>query len=96
MPLVPNEISVDERFATRLPDPGPVAFVGLVEDVGARGILVDLLVTQDGLLLTDTGDSRQREGWDWRRFQSSECKSATATRAGRSLRCSASTFAVVR
>jgi hypothetical protein len=52
MLLVPiNEIRVDERFASRLPDPGPAAFSGLVEDIRARGILVDLLVTEDGLLL---------------------------------------------
>jgi len=45
MPLVPNETSVDERVATRLPDPGPATLEGLVPDVRVRGILVDLLVT---------------------------------------------------
>jgi len=46
-----DQIRVDARFADRLPDPGPEAFEGLVADVQARGILVDLLVTSGGLLL---------------------------------------------
>ncbi len=45
------EIRVDPDFETRLPSADGSPFSGLVDDVKRRGIVVDLLVTQDGLLL---------------------------------------------
>ncbi len=45
------DIRVDRRFERRLPEPGKKEFDGLVGDIRERGILCDLLVTMDGLLL---------------------------------------------
>jgi ParB-like chromosome segregation protein Spo0J len=50
--LVPTgEVRVDAVFQARLPSPEPREFEALVTDVRKHGILVPLLVTEDGLLL---------------------------------------------
>jgi len=46
-----SEIRVDKTLEKRLPAVSEREFQGLVEDIEKRGILVDLLVTNDGLLL---------------------------------------------
>lgn len=52
MAYLPVEsIRVDRAFAARLPTPSQREFRGLVDDIRSRGILVNLLVTKDGLLL---------------------------------------------
>jgi len=66
MSIVPiDEIRVDASLAGRLPDPGPEAFEGLVADVRARGILVDLLVTSGVCSWKVTGAwlRRARSAW---------------------------------
>lgn len=52
MALMPIEgVRVDHAFSEGLPSPGEGEFEGLVEDILRRGIVVDLIVTRDGLLL---------------------------------------------
>ena len=46
-----EEIRVDEAFSKKLPDPPKAEFEALVADVEEHGIVVDLLVSGDGLLL---------------------------------------------
>ena len=46
-----EEIRVDTSFERKLPSPGDREFEGLLSDIKERGVLVDLLVTRDGLLL---------------------------------------------
>ncbi len=49
MPI--QDIRVDRGFADRLPSPGKEEFLALVEDIRRRGVLVDLLLTKERLLL---------------------------------------------
>jgi ParB-like chromosome segregation protein Spo0J len=49
MPI--REIRVDGQLSSLLPEPGAEQFRALVEDIRVRGVLVELLVTEDGLLL---------------------------------------------
>src|SRR6059036_2427678 len=49
MPI--RDIRVDREFRERLPNPGEKELHALAEDIRSRGVLVDLLVTKDGLLL---------------------------------------------
>jgi N6-adenosine-specific RNA methylase IME4 len=52
MALMPiDEIRIDRGFEKRLPSPQGKELEGLVEDIRAHGVIVDLLVTKDGLLL---------------------------------------------
>ena len=46
-----EDVRVDAKLEKRLPMPDSKEFTRLVDDVKERGILVDLLVTKDGLLL---------------------------------------------
>ena len=46
-----SDIRVDRWFEMRLPNPDIKELEALVKDIKERGILVDLLVTSDGLLL---------------------------------------------
>ena len=56
------DIRVDPELERRLPSADGSSFSGLVDDVRRRGIVVDLLVTQDGLLLD--GHRRLRAAQD--------------------------------
>lgn len=49
--LALDKIRIDEELQTRLPPPPPQEFERLLADIRIRGILVDLLLTRDGLLL---------------------------------------------
>lgn len=52
MPYLPlDSIRVDSTFEVRLPQPSEREFRGLVDDIRSRGVIVDLLITKDGLLL---------------------------------------------
>lgn len=52
MAFLPIErVRVDRVFSDGLPNPSESEFEGLVQDIQARGIVVDLIVTADGLLL---------------------------------------------